>query len=177
MTLRRYNPLGEMVSLRQAMDRLFEDSFVDPAGWRGGGEGAQAPAAIDVHETPEAVVVTAALPGVKPDDVEITLTGQTLTIRGEFKADESVPREQYLYQERRFGSFGRQIQLPTRLQGERAEASFENGLLKLTIPKAEEVKPRQIQIRAGRNVTGETVTGSSGSGTTASNQAQGGSAA
>ena len=161
MTMRRYNPLGEMVSLRQAMDRLFEDSFVDPTGARGG-EAGQALAAIDVHETSDALVVTATLPGVKPDDVDITLTGQNLTIRGEFKADESVKREQYLYQERRYGTFARQIQLPIRVQGERAEASFENGLLRLTIPKADEVKPRQIQIRAGRNVTGETTVASQG---------------
>ncbi len=146
MTLRRNNPLGEMVSLRQAMDRLFEDSFVDSA-WRGA-EG-QSLAAIDVYETPDAVVITATLPGVRPDDVDITLTGQNLTLRGEFKPDESVRREQYLYQERRYGAFARQVQLPIRVQGDRAEASFENGLLRLSIPKAEEVKPRQIHIKAG----------------------------
>lgn len=151
MTLRRNNPLGEMVSLRSAMDRLFEDSFVDTA-WRGA-EG-QSLAAVDVYETEDALVVAATLPGVNPDDVEITLTGQNLTLRGEFRPDESVRREQYLHHERRYGAFARQIQLPIRVQGERAEASFENGLLKLTIPKADEVKPRQIHIKAGSNVTG-----------------------
>ena len=156
MTLRRNNPFGEAVSLRSALDRLFEDSFVDSA-WRGS-EG-QTLAAIDVYETPDAVVITATLPGIRPDDVEITLTGQTLTLRGDFKPDESVRREQYLYQERRYGSFARQIQLPSRVQGDRAEAAFENGLLTLTIPKAEEVKPRQIRIRGGQtNVTGSSET-------------------
>ena len=143
--LTRYNPLGEAVSLRQAMDRLFEDSFVTP--WRT--LAGTAWPAIDVHETPEAVVVTAALPGLKPEEVEITVTGQTLTLRGEFKADESVERGQYLYQERRYGTFHRQIQLPVRIQSDRAEASFENGVLTLHIPKAEEVKPRQIPINVG----------------------------
>jgi HSP20 family protein len=155
--LSRWNPLGEMVSLRQAMDRLFEDSFVSPL--TRSGEGAQISPAIDVHETPDAVVVTASLPGIRPEDVEITMTGQVLSIRGEFKEDESVSRDQYLYQERRYGTFARQIQLPMRVQGDKAEASFENGLLRLQIPKAEEIKPRQIQIRAGRNVTGETQSG------------------
>ena len=143
--LTRYNPLGEAVSLRQAMDRLFEDSFVTP--WRT--LAGSAWPAIDVHETPEAVVVTAALPGVKPDEVEITVTGQTLTLRGEFKADESIDRGQYLYQERRYGTFHRQIQLPVRIQSDRAEASFESGVLTLHVPKAEEVKPRQIPISVG----------------------------
>ena len=143
--LTRYSPVGEAVSLRQAMDRLFEDSFVTP--WRT--LAGSAWPAIDVHETPDAVVVTAALPGLKPEEVEITVTGQTLTLRGEFKADESVDRGQYLYQERRYGTFHRQIQLPVRIQSDRAEASFENGVLTLHIPKAEEVKPRQIPISVG----------------------------
>ena len=153
MTLNRWNPLGEAVSLRQAIDRLFEDSVVNPAGTRG--EGGHALAAMDVHETPDAVVVTVSLPGVKPEDVEITLTGQHLVLRGEFKADESVKREQYLYQERRVGAFARQVELPMRVQGEKAQASFETGLLRLTIPKADEIKPRQIRIQAGRDVTPE----------------------
>jgi HSP20 family protein len=144
----RYDPLGEMVSLRQAMDRLFEDSFVTPFNWRNvSGETLTPP--IDVHETPEEVVVTASLPGMKPDDVQITMTGQTLTLRGEFKSDEKIERDQYLYRERRFGTFNRTLQLPVRVEGDRAEATFEDGVLRLRIPKAEEVKPRQIQIKAG----------------------------
>ncbi len=150
--LTRYNPVGEALSLRQAMDRLFEDSFVTP--WRT--LAGTAWPAIDVHETPDEVVVTAALPGLKPEDVEITMTGQTLSLRGEFKADESVEQGRYLVQERRYGTFHRQVELPTRVQSENAEASFENGLLTLRIPKADEVKPRQIQIHAGTGTGGGT---------------------
>ena len=149
----RFDPIGEMVSLRSAMDRLFEDSFVSPAGWRTLAAGEQMTPAIDVHETPDDLVVTAVLPGIKPDDVEITMTGQSLTLRGEFKADEEVTREQYLYRERRYGNFSRSIQLPVRVQGDNAEATFADGILKLRIPKAEEVKPRQIRINAGSNGT------------------------
>jgi HSP20 family protein len=155
----RYDPLGEMVSLRSAMDRLFEDSFVSPLSWRSLAGGDTITPALDVHETDNEIVVTAALPGIKPDDVEMTITGQTLNLRGEFKADEEVKRDQYLYRERRFGSFTRSLQLPMRVQGEQAEATFTDGILKLTIPKAEEVKPRQIRISAGdgaKNVTGAT---------------------
>ena len=151
----RFDPLTEMVSLRSAMDRLFEDSFVNPTSWRtiGGGDTVNAP--IDVHETADEIVVNASLPGMKAEDVEITMTGQTLTLRGEFKADEEVKREQYLYRERRFGSFSRTIQLPVRVQGDRAKATFTDGVLTLSIPKAEEVKPRQIRINA--NGSGSTV--------------------
>jgi HSP20 family protein len=147
----RFDPLGEMVSLRSAMDRLFEDSFVSPLTWRTIGSNETLTPPIDVHETADELVVTAALPGVKADDVEITMTGQTLTLRGEFKADEEVNREQYLYRERRYGSFSRTLQLPVRVQGDRAQATFEDGVLALHIPKAEEVKPRQIRIAANAN--------------------------
>jgi HSP20 family protein len=143
----RHDPFTEMVSLRQAMDRLFEDSWVSPLSFRGV-TGETISPAIDVHETPDEIVVTASLPGLKAEDVEITMTGQTLTLRGEFKADETVDRDQYLYRERRYGSFNRTLQLPVRVEGDRAEATFTDGILSLHIPKAEEVKPRQIQIKA-----------------------------
>lgn len=145
----RYDPLGQMVSLRSAMDRLFEDSFVSPLSWRtiAGAEGISP--AIDVHETDDELVVTAALPGMKSEDLDITITGQHLTLRGELKADETVERDRYLYRERRFGSFNRSIELPLRVQGEKAEAKFTDGVLTLRIPKAEEVKPRQIRISPG----------------------------
>ena len=144
----RYDPLSEMVTLRQAMDRLFEDSIVSPLTWRTiGGRGDTVSAPIDVHETTDEIVVTASLPGIQPEDVDITMTGQTLTLKGEFKSDQEEDRGQYLYRERRFGSFNRTLQLPVRVEGDRAEATFENGVLTLHIPKSEEVKPRQIQIK------------------------------
>jgi HSP20 family protein len=154
----RFDPVGEMVSLRAAMDRLFEDSFVSPVGWRTIAGNEQITPAIDVHETPDDLVVTAVLPGIRPDDVEITMTGQSLTLRGEFKADDEVNRDQYLYRERRYGSFSRSIQLPVRVKGDDAEATFTDGVLKLRIPKAEEVKPRQIRINAGSNGTNSATT-------------------
>jgi HSP20 family protein len=144
--LTRFDPFTEMVSLRQAMDRLFEDSFVSPLTWRTHNGESTGPA-LDVHQTADEIVVSAALPGLKAEDVDITITGQTLSIRGEFKADEEVERDQYLYRERRFGTFHRQLQLPVRVQGDATTATFDDGVLTLRIPKAEEVKPRQIQVR------------------------------
>ena len=154
----RFDPLGEMVSLRSAMDRLFEDSFVSPLSWRtlaSGSNGESIAPPIDVHQTPDEIVVTASLPGIRPEDADITMTGQTLTVRGELKADETINRDQYLYRERRYGSFSRSLQLPVRVEGDRAEATFEHGVLTLRIPKSEEVKPRQIRINGGDTVHSE----------------------
>jgi HSP20 family protein len=142
----RYDPFSDTITLRQAMDRLFEDSFVSPFTWRNVNGESTSPA-LDVHQTADEIVVTAAMPGLKPEEVDITITGQTLSIRGEFKADEEVKRDQYLYRERRYGTFNRQLQLPVRVKGDAASATFENGLLTLRIPKAEDVKPRQIQVK------------------------------
>ena len=158
--LTRFDPLGEMVSLRHAMDRLFEDSFVTPLGWRTISGGDAITPALDVHEIDDHIVVSAALPGVKPDDVEITMVGQTLTLRGEFRAADEVQGDQYLYRERRYGTFNRTLQLPVRVEGDQAEATFTDGVLTLRIPKAEEVKPRQIRITAGGGETSSN--GSSG---------------
>ncbi len=143
----RFDPFGEMLTLRQAVDRLFEDSIVSPRSMRGVAEGVVP--ALDVYETPEHLVVSVALPGVSPDDVEITMTGQTLIIRGQLREAESVKPEQYLYRERRHGAFSRQLELPIRVASERAEATFDSGLLRLSIPKAEETRARQIRIKAG----------------------------
>lgn len=142
----RYNPYGELVTLRDAMGRLFEDSFVSPLTWRQL-DGEMLNPAIDVHQTADEIIVSASLPGLKADDVDITITGQTLSIRGEFKADEKVERDAYLYRERRYGTFHRQVELPVRVQGDAATATFEDGILTLKVPKAEEVKPRQIKVK------------------------------
>ena len=150
----RFDPLGEIVSLRSAMDRLFEDSFVSPLTWRTVANGNGINPAIDIYETDDDIVLTAALPGLKSDDVEVTITGQNLTLRGDVKADETVQNDQYIYRERRFGSFNRSFQLPVRVDGDRADASFSDGILTLRIPKADEVKPRQIRINPGTTDAG-----------------------
>jgi HSP20 family protein len=149
----RFDPFGEMLTLRDTMDRLFDERFLRPLTWRSFDGEALSPA-IDVHENADEIVVEAALPGMAPEDVDITITGQTLTLRGEMKASAHDEGNQYLYRERRFGAFHRQLQLPTRVEGERAEATFEHGVLTLRIPKADEVKPRQIQVKAAPKAVG-----------------------
>ena len=145
--LTTWEPFRELISLREAMDRLFEESFVRPRAdwlWPYGPE----TLAVDMYETPENVVVKTAIPGVKPEDIDITITGNTLTIKGETKAEEEVKRENYIRQERRYGAFSRSLTLPTKVVAEKAKAEFENGILTLTLPKAEEVKPKVIKVKA-----------------------------
>jgi len=145
MNLVRWEPFDQLMSLRQAMDKLFEESFVTPSR-AFGGFGVAMP--IDMYQTENEVVVKTALPGVKPEDIDITITGDTLHIRGENKADEKIKREDYIYQEQRYGAFSRSITLPSGLDTDKAEAKFEDGILTLTIPKSEEVKPKSIKIKA-----------------------------
>jgi len=147
MAIERWHPFTELMSLRQAMDRLFDDSFVRPSRILSTLDGAGAPA-LDVYQTPNEMVVKAALPGLKPEDVSIDITGETLIIKGESKAEQEVKREDYLYQERRYGAFSRSVVLPSGLKPDKAEATMEDGVLTLTIPKAEEVKPKAIKVKA-----------------------------
>jgi len=145
-SISRWSPFEDMISLRQAMDHLFEDSFVRPA-WRRVGA-AELP--IDMYETSDAVVVKTRLPGVNPEDVELTIHGDNLSIKAELRSDaqlEEAKQWNWYRQELSHGSQCRNIALPTLIQPDKAEATFRNGELTLVLPKAEEVKPRTIKIK------------------------------
>lgn len=143
--VRRSSPFGEIMSLRQAMDRLFEDSNLrSPFDRLTCSSAAALP--LDIVSTPDALVVEAGLPGVTPEDVEITVEGGSLTIAGSYRADRSEGDGDDLVRELRRGSFSRTVRLPDGLEPDRAVATFEHGLLSLRIPKAEQVRPRQIRI-------------------------------
>jgi len=145
MTLiRRTNPYGEMLSLRQAMDRLFDDLWTRP---RNGAYADDHSLALDVRSTSDAYEIEAALPGVKPEDVSISVLGDTLTISGSSREDETRDDDGFAYREIRRGAFSRTVTLPSAVKADAASATFENGLLRLSIPKAEEAKPRQIEIK------------------------------
>jgi HSP20 family protein len=160
MTLiRRNNPFGELLSLRQAMDRLFDDSFIRPGTL--GGDG-QNPLALDVYSNEDAIVIEAALPGVHPEEVDISILGDTLTISGRTDDERKSEESGYSYREIRRGTFSRSVTLPGGLNADAATASFEHGLLRLSIPKAEEAKPRQIKINPVTN--GRTISATSEAG-------------
>lgn len=147
MAIERWQPFSELMSLRQAMDRLFEDSFVRPSSVLAALAEIAAPV-LNVCQTPTEVVLKAALSGLKPEDVSIDITGETLTIKGESKAEQEIKKENYLYQERRYGAFSRSVVLPSGLKTDKVEATMEDGILTLTIPKVEEVKSKNISVKA-----------------------------
>lgn len=103
---------------------------------------------MDVYETDQELVAQVAVPGVDPDDIEITLTGDMLTIRGEIAEEKEEKNRQYLWREMARGEFVRSVSLPAGLETDKAEAEFKNGLLTLTIPKREEAKAKRIRVRA-----------------------------
>lgn len=140
----RWEPAREMMTLREAMDRLFDDAFTRPLSLR---DGWSVPA-IDMYQTDDEIVVKAALPGVKADEVQINITGEVLTLKGEIKQEEDKKEKAWHIHEQRYGSFERSIALPTDVVADKAKAEFENGILTVTLPKADEVKPRTITVKA-----------------------------
>ena len=171
--VRRPSPFGELVSLRQAMDRLFEDSFVRSRPWSGfaGSEALSMP--LDVTREADALRIEAALPGIKPEDVDVTVEDGTLTITAQHRAEREEKNDQgeVLVQEIRRGSVARSIALPTGLEPDKATASFEDGVLTLRIPKSEAVKPRQIRISTSSNGTSQSAAAGDTTGDAAGEQA------
>ena len=144
--LTRWEPAREMMTLREAMDRLFDDAFTRPLSVRDGWT--MASPAIDMYQTDNEVVVKASIPSLKAEDVQINVSGDVLTLKGEVKQEEERQDKAWHIREHRFGSFERSIVLPTDVKSDKAEAMFENGILTITLPKADEVKPRTINIKA-----------------------------
>lgn len=145
--LTRWDPFQEMINLRRTVDRLF-DNVTPEHDW------AQPPMwglAVDMTENKDDFVVKASVPGINPDDLDISYADDTLTIKGEIKQDNEVKDDQYHLRERRYGIFTRSLTLPTKIKGDAIEASYQNGVITLRLPKAEEVKPKRIAIKVGNN--------------------------
>lgn len=141
--LTRWDPFRDIISLREAMDRLFEDTWM-PARRREETRDRYFRLPLDAYVTPNEIVIVANMPGLKPEDVEITIEGDTLTIKGERPGP--LENVDYVLQERAYGKFQRTLNINIPVDADKAEAKFENGLLTLTIPKAESVKPKTIQV-------------------------------
>lgn len=149
-TLVRWDPLTEVRNLRRAMDRSLVD-FYGPVIWH---RDTTLSFPVDIFETDERVVVKAALPGIKPDDVEISVSEGVLLVKGESSSEESTDGESYHTREIRYGAFQRAIRLPAEVSDEKAEAEFKDGVLTVTLPKAEEVRPKQIKIKTAPELNG-----------------------
>jgi HSP20 family protein len=153
MSITRWDPWGEAMSLRDAMDSLLQESFVRPwSGERGG----SASLALDVEERGDDFVVTTPVPGIKPEDVELSVLGDTLRIRAERREErrEEGEGQRWLLREQRYGAFERLVRLPSPVKADQANAEFRDGILTITLPKAEEARERRIPVRTGESQSG-----------------------
>ncbi len=145
-SLTRWDPFREMQTFRDVMDRFFEEPWAEaPRQWMQRTEGF--PLALDLAEDDANYIVKASVPGVDPENVEVTLTDNVLTIKGETKGEKDVDEKNYHLRERRFGSFTRSVTLPMPVDSEKVEATHENGVLTLRLPKTEAVKPKRIAVK------------------------------
>jgi HSP20 family protein len=140
----RWDPFREMMVVRNPRGRRFDgDLSVAPSSWKSFNWSV----ALDVVESEDEYLVKASLPGINPDDLEITFSDNQLTIKGEVNEEEELDEAQYHLRERRYGKFTRSIKLPSGIEAEKIEANFDRGVLKLHLPKVEEVKPKKITIK------------------------------
>jgi HSP20 family protein len=149
MAIVRWEPLRELSSLQNEMNRLFNTAFDAPAAPGNGGTMRRWVPAMDLLETADHFVLRADLPGMTQDDVKIELEDSTLTVSGERRSEHEDKQEGYYRVERAFGSFSRSLTLPKGIDADAVTASFENGVLEIRVPKPEERKPRRISIAVG----------------------------
>ena len=145
MAIIRWDPFREMTNFEDQFSRL----------WRGVADGKRQESwlpAVDVFDTKEAVVLKAELAGMKPDDIQIEVEDNVLTIKGERRFEEKVEQDRYYRVERRFGSFQRSLALPQGVRADDIQASYEDGILEVRVPKAEEEQPRKITVTARQTV-------------------------
>jgi HSP20 family protein len=142
--LTRWDPFREMMTLRNWMDRWMDTPLGTVSAW----QPTTWDLALDVAETDEDFVVKASLPGITPEDLEITYNNNLLTIKGEVKEEKDVEEQRYHLRERRYGSFTRSISLPSSVKADSIEANYEAGVLTLHLPKAEEAKPKRIPVHS-----------------------------
>jgi HSP20 family protein len=156
-SITRWNPMRELAAMQNMMDRMMSDS------WRGFAEDVGANSlSLDVHEDDKAYHVTTEMPGVKPENINVRMHDGVLFIEGEIKQeDNQKDGAKALLQERRYGKFSRYIRLPQQVDEGKVEANFDNGVLNLMLPKAEQAQPRTIQVKVNQNNTVQGQQGSS----------------
>ena len=155
MSINKYDPFRELRGLQNEMNRVFMTNF--PRGDESDlMRGAWSPQ-VDIFENQNQIVLEAELPGMKPEDVEISIENNILTLRGERKFEKKAEGDNFHRVERSYGSFTRSFTLPSTVSSENANAVFENGVLHLTLAKREETKPRRIEIKAQGSSEGRTI--------------------
>lgn len=152
----RWDPFQEIAGMRNAMDRLLEQSFGRLPAFRNGEELGPTSLGLDVMETNDSFIIKAAIPGVDPADVDISVEDDVLTIKGEVEQKSEAEEGEYLRRELRYGAFQRALRLPPTVDADKAQADFEHGMLRLTLPKKPEARARSIKITPKGVVEGET---------------------
>lgn len=150
-TLTRWNPAREITSMREVMDRLFNDNFFRPyRQLQEFGAGFGLGLSMDIFEEGDKYVVEAALPGMKPEDVDISLQGNTLTIKGRLPESQVQEGRNYLLKELSGGEFVRTVTLPAEVNADQVDATFESGMLHLVLPKTPAYQSKRIEVRSGK---------------------------
>jgi len=151
----RWDPFREMLSVRNQMDQLVGDLLREPSEWQENGSGGSLRLALDVFEDDLSFNVKASLPGIDPEDIDISFSENTLTIQGETRGESEDENAKCHLRERHYGKFMRSITLPAAVNDANISADFADGILTLSLPKADEVKPRRITVQASGNKTVE----------------------
>jgi HSP20 family protein len=146
MAIVRWDPFRDLISIQDRMNRLFDQTLARTRGEEEGISASTWMPAVDIYETADRVVMKAELPGLTREDIEINVRDNTLSLRGERKFEKEVKEENYLRIERAYGSFQRSFTLPATIHQDKIRAVFKDGVLELSLPKAEEARPKQIKI-------------------------------
>ena len=149
MSSQRWDPMREIVTLRDAMNSMLEDSFVRP---RAGMTAMTSGMVMDLKETGDTFILEIVLPGVKPENVDISVLNDTLRVKAESTDESEREGENWLLRERRHGRFERSITLPASVKADDASADFENGILRIVLPKSEGQRPRTIPVRSAHGL-------------------------
>lgn len=145
MAIIRWDPFRDLVTLREKMNRLFEETFTGRGEKKDLVSGTWSPS-VDIYETENALVLSAEVPGMKEDEIEIKIEDNTLILQGERKFEKETKEENYHRIERSYGSFYRSFTLPNSIDQDKIQAEHENGILKITMPKKPELKPRKVKV-------------------------------
>lgn len=150
MSIVKWNPVRELETIRRDMERLFEE-FFEPSPrrrwrWLSRAEGETISPSIDVYDNKNEIVVKAELPGVEKENIDLTISENSLTIKAESKKDEEVKDENYYSREIHYGTYSRTITLPAEIDSSKAKATLKNGILEIVLPKKEEAKPKEIKV-------------------------------
>ncbi len=147
-----FSPLRDFMSLREGMDRLFEDRWVSPGSWLTWSSTGMHDLPIDVYETADDIVVRALVSGSAAEDIDIQLQGGVLTLRAKVQEPDLPDGARWLVHEVTPGEYIRQVTLPRAIDADSARTTFDNGVLTLTLPKREDAKPKQIRVDSARRI-------------------------